>query len=186
MSGVGRSARSEVRIERIVAGKDLGLVDPTVEIMQPGGPYDYGFALLTDGAGSYTLAPTLRPYFLTFRLPRGVGVDESVSLHHHGVDTGRCGVPIPTTVNLIAISVAVDVKIRVGSAYVVEVFERKGDELKVIGTLEFATKDKRSALRRDLSEQINAGGELGVRIVHAKGRRAATFQEGLVTLELEG
>jgi len=158
------------------------MVDPTVEIIQPGGPFDYGEAILTDGGGGYTIAPTLRPYFVGFKIPSGVGVDEMVDCEHQGVSTALVGFPVPLTVNLIAIAVSLDMSVRKGSSYRIEILR---DLAEVVGVLKITSTDKRRAFRRDLSAPVQEGSELSARIVHVSGKRASTFSTGTVVVELE-
>jgi len=159
-----------------------GMVDPTVEIIQPGGPFPYGDVILTDGAGGYTIAPTLRPYFVSFRIPSKIEAGESVDCEHQGVSTAVVGFPVPLPLNLIAISVALDLPIDQGAVYHVEILRDLTD---VIGRLRITPADKKCAVRRDLSVPVQEGSELSARVVHTSGKRLSTFSTGIVVVELE-
>lgn len=163
---------------------DSALVDPTVGITQPGGPFPFGYGILADGAGGYLLAPTLRPYFLGFAIPTSVGAKAVVGCAHHGIDTTEVGLVVTLPLSLTAISVSVDAKNRARHRYLVEVISHDGDSQVVLATLKFST--GRCAFRADLSKAIKAGSALGVRIRSVTGTRTSTFSRGLVLLELEG
>ena len=158
------------------------MVDPTVEIIQPGGPFPYGDAILTDGAGSYTIAPTLRPYFVSFKVPSKIEAEGLVDCEHQGVSTAVVGFPVPLSLNLIAISVVLDAPVGKGAVYHVEILR---DLTEVIGRLKITPADKRRAVRRDLSVSVQEGAELSARVVHTSGKRISTFSTGLVVIELE-
>ena len=182
MSGVSRLPR--IIAQQVAAGKALGMVDPTVEITQPGGPFPYGEAILTDGGGGYTIAATLRPYLYDLRVPSQVG-REHIDCEFNGVSTSTVGVILPLTTNLIAITVVVDVAVRKDASYVVEVVEDSVADPKVIATLVLDASDVRKAFRRDLSVEIKAGSELGVRVRQITGERPSVFSIGRVGIELE-
>jgi hypothetical protein len=183
MSGVSRP--STTKVQYIRPGKDLGLVDPTVEIMQPGGPFPYGEAILTDGAGGYTIAPTLRPYLFSFKIPSGTGVGDTVDCEFNGIATSTVGLVLPLKTNLIAITVVVDAIVRKGCSYVVEILQDPVDNPTVVETLKLTVKDGRKTFRRDLSVELKAGVELAARIRQTTGKTASAFSGGHVGVELE-
>jgi len=165
----------------------LGLVDPTVELTQPGGPFDYGEAILTDGAGGYTIAPTLRPYFRSFRIPDQVPLGGIINCEYQGVLTTVAGAINPLVTNLIAITVVVGTAaIAAGTSYTVEIVRDPATAPTVIGTLVIDDGDGRSTFRRDLSVGIPAGVEIGARITQTAGASPSTFSEGIIDIELEG
>jgi hypothetical protein len=157
------------------------MVDPTVELTQPGGPYLYGEVILTDGAGSYTIAPTLRPYFVSFKIPSVVGTRETVDCEHQGVNTAVVGFPVTLSLNLIGIAVALNKPLRVKDVYRIEIVR---DLAEVVAVLEISGRERRFHVR-NLSESIPAGAELSCRITNEKGSKPSTFSLGLITVELE-
>jgi len=167
-------------------GSGSGLIDPTVEITQPGGPFGYGDAILTDGAGGYTIASTLRPYLFSFKIPAQVGIGGTVDCEHGGVVTTSAGLVIPLGTNLIAITVSVDVAVQAAHTYDIEIVRDPTGAPVVIGTLELDSADGRKTFRRDLSVGLAAGVELGARITQTAGTLASAFSEGLIGIELEG
>jgi len=181
MSGLHKPSVTKTTV--VIGGG--GLVDPTVEITQPGGPYGYGEAILTDGGGSYTIAPTLRPYFISFCVPTQVGVGASVDCEHQGVPTSLVGFPVPLATNLIAIAISVDAAVQDGHAYDVEILLDPAGAAEVIGSLGIDADDKNSTFRRDLSVKLDAGAELGARVAQTKGWQASAFSVGIITIELE-
>jgi hypothetical protein len=160
------------------------MVDPTVELTQPGGPFDYGEALLTDGRGGYTIAPSLRPYFLGYAIPRQLEQGEALACEHHGVDSTVAGFVVTLTLNLIGVSLNLNKSIRRGAAYQVEVLVGCSGKMRCIAKLDIER--GATTFRRDLSEEIKAGQALGVRIRQTKGTKQSVFTGGLVGLELEG
>ena len=161
---------------------DPGMVDPLVELVQPGGPYQYGEAILTDGAGSWTIAPTFRPYFVSFTLSHGVGSGEIVDCEHQGHSTAIIGFPVTLDLNLIGIAVALDKPPRAKHSYRIEIVQNLD---KVVAVLEISERRRRFHTR-NLSEQIKAGSELSCRVAHANGVKTSTFSSGIIAVELEG
>jgi len=181
MSGI-RSKSTKTKTTIVVGGG--GLVDPTVEITQPGGPYNYGEAILTDGAGGYTIAPTLRPYFVSFRIPSCVKTGGYVDCEHQGVITSTAGFVLTLPTNLIAISVSVDLVAETDHAYIIEIVKDPTGDSVVVGSLVLEPKE-RYAFRRDLSVELDAGDEIGARVVHGLGARDSTFSTGIIVAEFE-
>lgn len=161
-------------------GRSLGMVDPTVELTQPGGPFPYGEGLLTDGAGGYTIAPTLRPYLLSFAVPGRVYAGERLSCQHHGLDSTDVGFVTMFDSNLIGLSISVNQAVLEGNTYKVCVIV----EGEVRSTLELKQRDR--AFRRDLSEPIPAGSMIGVYVEQGASVGDSAFSAGIVGLELEG
>jgi len=160
------------------------MVDPTVELTQPGGPYPYGDALLTDGAGGYTIAPTLRPYLLTFSIPGRLGHNEQRACLHQGVDSLVSGVVLTTAANLIGLAVSVDQPVHVG-AYRVEALLLTDDGPRLLGAVDLDG-GKRRNVEVGLNIPISAGSEVGVRVLQTAGNLDSPFSTGIVTVELEG
>jgi hypothetical protein len=185
MSGLNRTTptdpgpvRQHTRIE--------GLIDPTVELTQPGGPFPYGEALLTDGAGGYTIAPTLRPYLITFRYSKSTGIAPGTAAYcdHQGVLTDLLGIPIPFAANIIGVGVALSHPTEAAQTFLVEIFQIMDHANVVFATLEIGSNVRRS-FRRDLSVALASGAELGARIRHTAGA-GSSFTKGIVSVELEG
>lgn len=185
MSGLNRQPSNVRRVEQHTRVE--GLVDPTVELSQPGGPFPYGEALLTDGAGSYTIGPTLRPYLLTFRFsnPTGVALTGCGYCDHQGVLTDLLGVPLPFAANIIGIGVSLSHETKKGQGALVEVF-RIMEHANVVVAVLSVEQEMRSAFRRDLSVDLPAGAELGVRLRHVAGEQVLPFTKAIVSVELEG
>lgn len=183
MSGLNKqpsaSSRTHTRIE--------GLIDPTVELTQPGGPFPYGDTLLTDGAGSYTIGPTLRPYLITFHFSKLTGVTQGGCDYcdHQGVLTDLIGVPLPFGANIIGIAVAMSHPTEKNHRFLVEIFKIMDHANIVIATLDVGPGVRR-AFRRDLSVALEAGAELGARLRHTVGETVLPFTKAIVSLELEG
>jgi len=182
MSGLFKSPKTKV----VVSGAAPGLVDPTVDLTQPGGPFVYGEGILTDGGGGFTIAPTLRPYFVSFRIPSRVRSRGTVACEHQGVDTSIAGFVTTLSVNLIAISVSLDAEVPVGHSYIVEIMKKSSGKARVLASLKLEPSDERQVFRRDLSEPISAGAEIGARVVHLAGQVESAFSTGIVVIELEG
>jgi hypothetical protein len=168
------------------AGGGAGLVDPLTEITQPGGPFPFGDAILADGAGSYTITSTLRPYFISFRIPSQVGIGATVDCEHQGVVTTTSGFITTLATSLIGISVSVDAAIQASHTYDIEIIRDPTGTPVVVGTLEIDSVDGRTTFRRDLSVAVTAGTELGARITQTAGTLASVFVAGLISIELEG
>ena len=160
------------------------IVDPTVEITQPGGPFPSGHAILADGLGGYTIDSTLRPYFLSFNLPGQVGIGGTVFCEHQNVDTSSAGVIIPLASNLIAISVSVDTAVAAATDDAIEVLSDPAGAPSVLASISLDT-GERTDFRRDLSVAVIAGTELGVRFVQTTGAAPSLFVTGIVNIELE-
>lgn len=159
------------------------IIDPLTEITQPGGPYPYGNAILTDGAGNYTIAPTLRPYIFGFTLVGGVPGGGLRFLDYQNTATSSAGLVLPFATNLIGITVAVDA-VAVNS-YDIEILRDPTAAAPVVlGTLALDT-GERTDFRRDLSVAIPAGAEIGARMVLSAGAGASTFLAGIISVELE-
>lgn len=158
------------------------LIDPTLEITQPGGPFPYGYSILTDGAGAYVIAPTLRPYILGFSVAGGVPDGGTRYMDYQNVATSFVGVVLPLATNLIAITVAVDVID--ANTYDVEIVSDPTGAPVVLGTLTLDP-GERTDYRRDLSVAIPAGTELGARLVRTVGAGASAFGAVAVSIELE-
>lgn len=161
-----------------------GLIDPTVELTQPGGPFPYGETLLTDGFGGYTIGATLRPYTISFRIPRSVAPAGTVPCEHQGVSSDLVGVPLPRSANLVCIVTAVDRPILPPFRYAVDVFVIDEGSLQVIASVEIGAA-KRRWLVDGFSVEIDSRSEVGVRIRHLAGGGISPFTTGLVVLELE-
>lgn len=175
MSGLSRKS-----VDRILV-RDEGMVNPTVELTQPGGPYDYGESLLTDGTGSWIIAPTLRPCYLTFSIPDVPLSDQCVG-QHQGIYSDLAGVVMMAPTMIIGISVALEQSAK-DDPLVVEVFERTDSDISVIAELPVRG---RKSFRRDLSVTVNAGAELGVRLVATFGGVGELAFPGVIAVELEG
>jgi hypothetical protein len=160
------------------------IVDPIIELTQPGGPFPMGHALLTDGLGGYMLDSTLRPYLLSFGLNNRVPANGSTNCSYQGVDTSKVGLVIPFESNLIAISIAINIELSAKDSYTVEIFGRRGNAGKTLGQLVLVP-GNRTAFRRDLSVEIPAGTELGARVIHTMGNSDSVFTSGLISIELE-
>lgn len=182
MSGVSRPGTTRV----VVSGVAPGLVDPTVDLTQPNGPFPYGEAILTDGAGSYTIAPTFRPYFIGFRIPEQVTVGGVIDCEHQGVVTTTSGPVVTLHTNLIGISVSVSAVVRVGHVYEIEIVRDPTGTPVVVAALTIDAEDGRTAFRRDLNVGLPAGVELGARVSQTSGKLDSAFVEGLIIAELEG
>ena len=150
------------------------IVDPTVEITQPGGPFPVGHAILADGLGGYSIASTLRPYFLGFKLPAQVPLSSSVFCEYQSVATDSAGVIIPLATNLIAISVSVDAAVAASTSYDVEILSDPAGSPSVIASLSLDATE-RTDFRRDLSVAISAGTELGARFTQTTGSAGSLF-----------
>lgn len=165
----------------------IGLVDPTVELSQPGGPFPYGEAILTDGAGGYTIAQTLRPYLITFCFSKytGVTLGGCDYCDHQGMSTDLIGVPIPFGANIIGVAVSLSHATKDDHRFLVEIFKIMDRTNIVIATLDVGP-DVRRAFRRDLSVELEAGAEVGVRLRHTVGETLLPFTKAIISLELEG
>jgi len=179
MSGLQRPTtvqESRVTVKGVV-------VDPLVDVTQPGGPYDYGEAILTDGAGNYTIAPTLRPYLLGFTLRGPVPDDDyGLSADYQGISTARMGLVLPFQANLIAITLAVSEPSK--NSYVFEVVQEPAEEAKVLSGI-VLEQGERKVFRRDLSVEIEAGSELGVCARLEGGEGSSFFDAAIIGVELE-
>jgi len=181
MSGLNKPAKQVIVVDPDRIGGVI--VDPLIGITQPGGPYPPFHAILTDGMGGYTIEPTLRPYFLSFKLPCKpdvFGIPAVASgCEHQGVDTSRVGIVLPLATNLIAISVSVyrDDPLGHDGKLTIEIFSHKSG---VIASLEVNAGEPR-CFRRDLNEKIPAGDVIGARLVSTYDYRHI----GIVTIELE-
>jgi len=160
------------------------LVDPTLEVTQPGGPFPVGDAILTDGLGGYFIGPTFRPYLLSFSLPAGIDAGGTVNCEHQGVNTSVAGIVIPFATSLIAITVSVDTAVKVAHAYDIEIVSNPAGKPVVLATLSLQPQ-KRTHFQRNLSVAVEAGTELGARITQTSGTLASAFSTGLVSIELE-
>ena len=163
MSGLSRNKPPEVVRP---TGPTPGLVDPTVELTQPG-TYPYGDTLLTDGAGGWTIGPSFRPYYISFSIPDPVPKKGTVVCWHQGVSCANAGPVVMSSVNLIGISVSLGTTIKPKRAYRVEIF-RQHEKLEVLGVLEILKGDR--GFRRDLSVEVEEGSRLGARIIQVTGR----------------
>lgn len=185
MSFLSKPVVSEVVGTAVDAGgAGGGLVDPTLEITQPGGPFPFGHGILADGAGSYTLAATLRPYFISFTLPAQVGIGATVDCEHQGVVTSTSGFIVPFAANLIAITISVDTAAQAAHTYDIEIVRDPTGTPVVVGTLTLDP-GERTDFRRDLSVAIAAGVELGARVIQTAGTLASVFSTGIIVAELE-
>jgi hypothetical protein len=159
------------------------IIDPLLELTQPGGPFPYGHAILTDGGGNYVIAPTLRPYIVGFTIVGGVPGGGLRFLDYQNVATLSAGFVLPFAANLMGISVAVDT-VAVNS-YNIEILRNPTVAAPIVlGTLSLDT-GERTDFRRDLSVAIPAGAEIGARMVLSAGAGASAFLSGVVSVELE-
>lgn len=161
-----------------------GLIDPTVELTQPGGPFPYGETLLTDGFGGYTIGATLRPYTISFRIPRSVEPAGTVPCEHQGVSSDLVGVPIPRSANLVSIVAVVDHPVPPPFRYAIDVIVLDGGSPRVVASVEIGAA-KRRWLVDGFSVEIDSRFEVGVQLRHLAGDGVSPFTTGLVVLEME-
>lgn len=159
------------------------IVDPTIELTQPGGPYPVGYALITDGMGGYTIDSTLKPYFVGFTLVSSVPPNSSVYCLHHGISSGEVGVVTTVPATIVGISISLNVAVDKNECYVVELIDDPIDKNEVIAKFDL-TYGKRKHFRRDLSIRIDAGTEMSV-IVRNTSDAESPFNTGLINIELE-
>ena len=165
-----------------VSTTELSPIDPTLELSQPGGPYPPGYAILTDGLGGFIFESTLRPYFLSFALRGDVPAGSTVWLEHHGIATNICGPVLMLPVNLIGISLSVDLSQSKSDKCRCEVLARTGEVTQPLADLLLI--NGRSTFRRDLCVDIEAGAEIVVKLSRG-GRKMSILRSCIVMLEFE-
>lgn len=151
-------------------------VHPTIDLTQPGGPYPYGDAIIADGAGAWIIAPTLRPYLLSFSLTEPIEVGETLVCQHQGANVGFTTMLVT---RLVGLSITTNEDLEPGSRFVAIVLI----DGEAVG--ELGIEKGRKAWRRDLDHALPVGSTIEVAVMHAAGR-GSSFDQTVVGVELEG
>lgn len=157
-------------------------IDPTTELLQPGGPFPAGHAILTDGFGCFTIAQPLRTYMLSFTLGSSISQGGYIWCDYHGISSESAGVVIGRSIRLTTITCSLNT-VDSGS-YVVEVLSDHKNNDTPVATLEIGA-FKRLYYSRNYNVLLIEGSELSIRIRQTVGQRPSTFSDGIVTIELE-
>lgn len=187
MSGVVKRERRQQEI-KVVERYNTGgvIVDPTIDIAQPGGPFPVGHAILADGMGGYTIDAPYRPYLLSFYLAaQQMAPGWELPFKFNGVDTTKLGPSLPFDCHIVGYSATVNIDPSGGPNQLALTITSRGLKGEISAdAVPILIEEHPVVYDRSLAVEYFRGSQLSL-VLRNVGDEDISFTDILLTLELQ-